>query len=68
MKKKITALVFLAWLLASSACRSPIVRESEVPGQTRFEQEQAGYPDRLSRQQEADAAERTRKEDMVKEP
>jgi len=67
MKERITILLMLTSLFAFSACSSSTKPESDLPGQTRFEQEQAGYPDRLSSRQEADAAERTRRDEMIRE-
>lgn len=67
MKTLIKASTMLMSLLGASGCTSALKPESDVPGQTRFEQEQAGYPDRLSSRQEADAAERTRRDEMIRE-
>jgi hypothetical protein len=67
MNKCVLAVTVLAMAVVSG-CRTAPTSEPHRDDQTRFEEQQRGYPDRLSSEQEARAAERARHEDLTRKP
>jgi hypothetical protein len=66
--KNTMMLAAIVIILSMSSCRSPSSDERLRSEQTRFEEQQKRYPDRISSEQEAEDRERARKEDMLKKP
>jgi hypothetical protein len=55
-------------LLAQTACRTTAGTERHRDDQTRFEQQQKRYPDRLNRHQELEDAAKARANDGMRKP